>query len=101
MKYKHNFKAFRLEVLQADFMLEHMAERAKRGLAEAESISPHDTGEYAESFEAGSEIRRGNGKPRAVGYLRNTSEHAEYVEYGAENTPAYHVLARSMNAMGD
>jgi len=101
MKYKHDYKAFRIEVLQADFMLEDMGARAKRGLAEAEAISPHDSGEYAESFEAGSEIRRGNGKPRAVGYLRNTSDHAEFVEYGGQNTPAYHVLARSLNAMGD
>lgn len=101
MKYKHDYKAFRKEVLQAEFMLVHMDDRAQRGLAEAESISPHDTGEYAESFEAGSELRRGNGKPRAIGYLRNTSEHAEFVEYGAENTPAYHVLARALNAMGD
>lgn len=101
MKYKHNYKNFRLEVLQAEFMLAHMDERAQRGLAEAESISPHDTGEYAKSFKAGSEIRRGRGKPRAVGYLRNTSDHASYVEYGSEHTPAYHVLARSMNAMGD
>jgi hypothetical protein len=101
MKYNHNFKAFGREVLTAAFMKADMDARAKRALAEAESIAPHDTGEYAASFEAGSEIRKGQGARRAVGYLRNTSDHAEFVEYGSEHTPAYHVLARSLNAMGD
>jgi hypothetical protein len=101
MKYKHDFRAFNRLVLSSPEMLADMGARAKRGHAEAERISPHETGEYAASFVSGSEIRKGPGAHRAIGFLNNTSDHAAFVEYGADDTPAYHVLARALNAMGD
>lgn len=84
---------------------------AERGKEIAEDLSQdfRRTGEYASSFETAVEIQRDpvgrHPHERAVGLLRNTSDHAAAVEFGYEGrsgdpgSSAHHVLGRMLDAL--
>lgn len=101
--YHLNRLAFRRLVLNAPWMVEEMRSRAERGKEFAESIAPDapPIGEgYIASFEVESGTNGGIHHDRAYAILRNTSDHARYVEHGTERTDAHHVLAKSLDVMG-
>jgi hypothetical protein len=100
-EYKHNYVAFRVEILKAPFMIEEMGARVERGKAAAIASAPVDEksrhpGRYKASFEAEVTTRLHN---RATGVLSNTSPEAGFVEFGTKNNPARYVLTRAMEAM--
>lgn len=94
---------FREHLLNAPWMVEKMREHAEAGKAFAESISPDapPLGEgYIASFEVEAGTEGGIHHDRAYATLRNTSDHARYIEFGTERTEAQHVLSKALDAMG-
>ena len=69
------------------------------GLSPVDPNSPHP-GHYKGSWETDSTSRGGRRRDRAVGYVRNTSYYARWVEYGTEKVPAHHVLLRAAQIGG-
>ncbi|OUD04701.1 HK97 gp10 family phage protein [Streptomyces swartbergensis] len=69
------------------------------GLSPVDPNSPHP-GHYKASWETDSTSRGGRRRDRAVGYVRNTSYYARWVEYGTEKVPAHHVLLRAAQIGG-
>lgn len=69
------------------------------GISPVDPHSPHP-GHYKESWETDSTSRGGRKRDRAVGYVRNTSYYARWVEYGTERVPAHHVLLRAAQIGG-
>lgn len=65
-----------VELMQSPGMLRHLSTVAAKGKAHAESISPRDTGRYAESFEI--DVRVIGDRLTAV--ITNTAPHAVLVE---------------------
>ena len=112
-RYRHNYKAFDLEVLCAGFMVEEMRKRAERGKVVAEAIAPDATPfgvGYKYSFEASSGIVTRK-TTRAFGRLTSTDPDALVIEYGSREgidskgrkhgaTPAHRTLGRALDAMG-
>jgi hypothetical protein len=101
--YHLNRPAFRRLVLNAPWMVEEMHSRAEAGKDFAESIAPDAPviGEgYIASFEVESGTNGGIHHDRAYAILRNTSDHARYVEHGTEHNDAHHVLTRATDVMG-
>lgn len=99
--------AFREHLLNAEWMVAHMNDRAEAGksFAEAESpVDPHskDGSHYVEAFE----VESGRDGPpgssehdRAYAVLRNTDAAAPYVEFGNGHADGHHVLLRAMDVM--
>jgi len=69
------------------------------GISPVDPHSPHP-GHYKESWETDSTARGGRRRDRAVGYVRNTSYYARWVEYGTEKVRAHHVLLRAAQIGG-
>lgn len=93
------------EMLNADFMVEAMHERAERGKEYAEAVAPvyeqgPHPGRYKAAFEVSSGKRGGASHDRAYGRLENTSPEAVFVEFGTANNEAHHVLTRALDVMG-
>jgi hypothetical protein len=93
------------ELLTAEFMQAEMLRRAEKGKANAEAIAPDATPYgvgYKYEFEVTSGVKSSaEGHRRAFGRVTNNSDHAIWVEYGGQNTPAHRVLGKSLTAMGD
>ena len=90
------------EEMQAD-----MKTRANKMKEFAQGIAPRDADtdeeaeHYADKFEVKGGVTTDHGhKPRAYADLRNTSDHAEYVEFGNGKTRGHHVLLKSLDAAG-
>lgn len=106
--YRHDYKAFGEAVLQAPFMVAEMKRRADLVADAARAIAPvgdpvYDShaGRYLETITSSAEVRT-HGTRRAVGTVTADSPEATFVEYGsASGTPAYHILARALNAAAD
>jgi len=93
------------QLLTAEFLQAEMLRRAKKGEAHAEAIAP-DYSPYGVGYKYEFEVTGGvkeskKGTKRAFGRLANKSDHAIWVEFGGENTPAHRVLGKSLTAMGD
>lgn len=97
------------EMLCADFMVAEMRRRAEKVKALAESTAPDATPVgigYKYEFEASAGVEMhastsGKVTKRAVGTVTNTSEHALFVEFGGQNTPAHRTLGRALRAASD
>ncbi len=125
--YKHNYRAFRTEVLQAAFMENDMVDRATRAQAVAQEDSPRLTGRFAESWVVESGRAGGLKHDRAFAELVNTDPHAADIEFGhdipvngegitytasgrkrkrkisgpRQHVDGAHVLGKATTAMGD
>lgn len=96
------------QMLRMPGMQDEMLRRAEVIKAIAQATSPVGTGDdphsgnYAASWEADSTSRGGRNRDRAVGYVRNTSYYARWVEYGngRPSAPAHHVLLRAAEIGG-
>jgi Bacteriophage protein of unknown function (DUF646). len=90
------------QLLRSPMVQAEMLRRAEviKGIAVATSPvdigGPHP-GLYAGSWEADSTSRGGRNRDRAVGYVRNGTYYARWVEYGngPGGGPAHHVLLRA------
>lgn len=103
-EYKPYYKGIG-EMLCADFMIADMLRRAKNveGVAHATApdAPPYGVG-YKYDFEVSSGVKTSaKGTKRAYGRVTNTSDHAVFVEYGGQNTPAHRTLGRALRAAGD
>lgn len=101
-RYKHNYKAFDLEVLCAGFMVEEMRSRAERVKDAAEATAPDATPlgvGYKYQFSVSSGIQT-HKTTRAFGRVTNDSPHAIFVEFGGKETPAHRTLGRALDAAG-
>lgn len=90
------------QLLRSPMVQAEMLRRAEVIRDVAVAISPVDVGgphpgHYKESWEVDSTSRGGRRRDRAVGYVRNTSYYARWVEYGngTPSGPAHHVLLRA------
>lgn len=93
------------ELLRSDFMQAEMRRRAEKVKALAESTAP-DAPPYGVGYKYQFEVTSGiktskRGTKRAYGRVTNHSEHAIWVEFGGENTPAHRTLGRALRAAGD
>ncbi|MGW9399351.1 HK97 gp10 family phage protein [Streptomyces sp. NPDC055642] len=93
------------QMLRMPGMQAEMLRRAEVIMGVAVGISPVDPhsphpGHYKESWETDSTSRGGRRRDRAVGYVRNTSHYARWVEYGTEKVHAHHVLLRAAQIGG-
>lgn len=85
------------ELLTGPAMRAIVTETAERIAAHARSIAPVRSGEYVGSISV--EVDTGGARhDRAVGYVVASSDHAAAVEWGTSDTPAFHVLQRSIDA---
>jgi hypothetical protein len=103
--YKLDHAAFRVHVLNAPWMVEHMRARAERGKAFAEAIAPYDPtstdgSHYKDRFRVEVKTDGGIHHDRAEATLWNDDDAARYIEFGTEDTPAFHVLSKALDAMG-
>jgi hypothetical protein len=93
------------ELLRADFIQAEMRRRAEKVMALAEATAPDYTPYgvgYKYEFEVTSGIKTSKaGTKRAYGRVTNHSDHAIWVEYGGQNTPAHRTLGRALRAAGD
>jgi hypothetical protein len=76
-------------------MVALMAAAAKKGEGYAQSISPRQTGEYAESFRVETTAKGGPRHNRAEARLINDSAHAAAVEW--QNNGGERVLGRTVD----
>lgn len=92
------------EMLRMPGMQAEMLRRANviKGIAQATSpvYGGPQGGRYKAAWETDSTPRGGRRRDRAVGYVRNTSYYARWVEYGTERVPAHHVLLRAAQSGG-
>lgn len=111
LTYRLDFAGFNEHLLNADFMVEHMAARAERGKAFAEAIAPVDPegqhpGRYKESFSVESGKRGGVHHDRAYAIVSNDAKTddgeplAVFVEFGTEHSDGHHVLSKTLDALG-
>lgn len=93
------------EMLTAEFMQAEMLRRAEQVKARAQATAPDATplGEgYKFEFKASAGVKTSKkGTRRAFGRVTNDSDHAIWVEYGGQNTPAHRTLGRALNTAGD
>lgn len=75
------------DIATSGFIEDALGESAEVGMAYAESIAPVDTGAYRSSFR----VERGKGGVRIV----NDDEGAAAIEFGSDDTPAFHVLSQA------
>ena len=93
------------DLLTAEFMQAEMLRRAEKVKAEAQATAP-DAPPYGEGYKYEFKVEGGikeskKGTKRAVGRVTNDSEHAIWVEYGGQQTPAHRTLGRALNAAKD
>lgn len=93
------------ELLTAEFLQAEMLRRAEKVKAQAQATAPDYT-PYGEGYKYDFEVTGGvkvskKGTKRAVGTVTNNSEHAIWVEFGGQNTPAHRTLGRALDAAGD
>jgi hypothetical protein len=92
------------QMLRSPAMQAEMERRAEVIKSVAVAISPvyrgPTGGHYKASWTATSTKRGGRNRDRAVGYVRNNSYYARWVEYGTERVPAHHVLLRAAQTGG-
>lgn len=109
-RYRHQYKNFGDAVLRSEWMVAEMRRRAEAVKAAAEALAPvgdpatdSHAGRYKDSFSVSAGVRkRTQGSRRAVGRVVNSSPEATFVEYGsASGTPAYHTMARALDAASD
>lgn len=100
VRYRHDYSGLRTLAVGAE-MHQHLIDVAFEAKAFAVSISP-DAPPYGEGYITAFEVdgvhtERHNGLRRAMAYLRNTSEHAVFVELGNGTGKArgHHVLSRT------
>lgn len=86
-------------IMNGPEMVALLRKRAEAGMAFAESIAPRRTGAYSASFQVDTSTHAGPNHDRAEARLVNTSDHAVYVEHGGQGTPAYKVLARTVDVI--
>lgn len=98
MRYQPNHRDVAKLLVTGD-MKDAVEGAARAGAAYAESISPHETGEYAASFEVSVGTETGPGGERATAYLANTADHAAAVEWGTGNRAGSHILSRTGDAI--
>lgn len=101
--------AFRVEVLNAPFMVAEMKARAEKALAFAESIAPVDPkaahpGLYKASFSADSGTNGGVHHDRAWGELSNDAMVGDFplavaVEFGTQHQAGQYVLTQALDVM--
>lgn len=93
------------ELLRAEFLQAEMARRAEKVKELAEATAPDyeplGVG-YKYEFRVMWGVKTSSkGTRRAFGRVVNDSEHALYVEYGGQNTPAHRTLGRALRAAKD
>jgi hypothetical protein len=103
-RYRLDRAGFQELLLNAPWMVEEMHRRAEAAKAFAESVAP-DAPPYGEGYVASFEVESGTHggihHDRAYATLRNTDDAARFVEFGTERNTAHHVLARSLDVMGE
>lgn len=86
--------------LVSDDMLKMVAQKGavvkKTAEATAPDYEPLGTG-YVTSFELEVGVREGT-HPRACATVKNTSEHAIFVEFGGKATPRHRTLGKAIGA---
>lgn len=82
------------QLLHMDGLVSVMKDRGEAIKDRAVATAPVDTGEYRDSFHV--VVGEGRDKKRAAVRVGNTAEHAGFVEFGADRTPAYHTLANAV-----
>lgn len=101
--YRLDRAAFRQHLLNAEWMVAEMQQRAERGQAFAESVAP-DAPPYGEGYVASFDVEAGRDggvhHDRAYATLSNSDDAAVYLEFGTERTEAHHILTRSLDVMG-
>lgn len=105
MSYRLDPAAFEEHVLNAEWMVTEMRERAERGAEYARSIAPVDEsgphpGRYRDSIETDSGTHGGIHHDRAYGVVRATAPESVYVEFGTERADGQHVIAKALDMMG-
>lgn len=100
-----DYKAFGEHVLNAEWMVAHMRDRAEAMKAFAEAIAPFDVKDrdgrhYKDAFRAEASAHSGVHHDRAAGYLFNDNEAALFVEFGNRNTPEHATLRKALDAAG-
>ena len=70
-----------------------------RAISTAPDATPYGTG-YVTSFELESGVRDGK-TPRAYGQVKNTADHAVFVEFGGKNTPRHRTLGKALDAINE
>jgi len=93
------------KLLTADFMQAEMVRRAEHVKALAQSTAP-DAPPYGVGYRYEFAVTSGvktskRGTKRAFGRVTNHSEHALWVEFGGQNTPAHRTLGRALRAAGN
>lgn len=100
-RWEWNYEQFG-DLLQGPEMQALMADRIDKARAAAEGMAQdfRVTGDYAGSFQTEVKVEDTNSGRRAVGHLRNTSDHALAVEYGnGRSHKPHHVLGKSIDYM--
>lgn len=89
------------EYLVGPEMLAMVAKKGEEVKTVAEAIAPFDASDpaphYKDCFEVEVGIREGV-HPRACATIKNTSDHALEVEFGAKNTPRHRTLGKAVGA---
>lgn len=93
------------ELLRSDFLQAEMKRRALKVQAFAEATAPdhvpYGVG-YKYEFETTSGVKTSKKDTRrAFGRVTNHSDHAIWVEYGGQHTPAHRTLGKALRAAGD
>jgi HK97 gp10 family phage protein len=84
------------EVLHMDGLKKALGVFADEIKEKAEQSAPVYTGEYKDSFVTAVH----DGRKRASVRLGNTADHAIFVEFGGDKTPAYHTLGNAAASKG-
>lgn len=82
------------KMLTSPQMQREMRARAEQVQSRAESLAPHESGQYGASFRIEVDVREG-AKPRARATVINDAPAAPYVEWGTSRTPRYRVMGRA------
>lgn len=87
------------EFLRGADMLAMVAQHGEAVKARAEAIAPFDASDpgphYKDSFELEVAVRPGK-HPRACATVKNTSDHAFYIEFGNSKTPRHRTLGKAL-----
>lgn len=105
-----DYEAFGEHVLNADWMVTHMRDRAEAMKAFAEATAPYEVQDrdgrhYKDSFRVEAAAHQGAHHDRAAGYLFNDNEVAVQVEYGTGpdrpqggSSPEHATLRKALDA---
>ena len=101
--YRLDPAGFREHLLNADWMVEAMRQRAERGKDFAESIAP-DAPPYGEGYIASFHVEAGSHGgihgDRAYATLSNDDDAAVFIEFGTPTNAPHHVLTQALDVMG-